>query len=171
MASPPSRDGLQHHCVGFLGSPSVMFQLMVLEPGTSPMRPLCCPQNCCDTAARTICQSCSSTELAASHGTLAHLHFRGSLGKYLSPPMYRDNVFLTVHQLSMLASQQPLPSLCSYSSQRQGGSEQGSVSTGGARAVCDAQSPSLHHSPQHGYSEMDFKVSELAEQSHFTVLV
>lgn len=28
--------GLQHHCPGFLGSPSVAFLLMFLEPGTSP---------------------------------------------------------------------------------------------------------------------------------------
>lgn len=121
------------------------------------MRPLCCPLTCCDTAARMICQSCSSMERPASHGRLAHLHFRGSLGRYFYPPMYGDNMFLIVYQLSTLASQQHIPSLCSYSSQRKVGFEQEPVPKGRARGVCDARSPPPQPSPQHSYSEMDFK--------------
>lgn len=73
--------------------------------------------------------------------------------------MYGDNVFLIVYQLSTLASQQHL------SSQRKVGCGQGSVPTGGARGVCDAQSPSLQPSPQHSDSEMDFKACVRAGMS------
>lgn len=36
VAFSAPRGGLQHHCLGFLGSPAVTFQLVFLEPGTSP---------------------------------------------------------------------------------------------------------------------------------------
>lgn len=48
----------------------------------------------------------------------------------MSPP---HCVFISVCHLSPLASQQHLPSLCSYSSQRKAGCEQGSVSGGRGR--------------------------------------
>lgn len=92
-----------------------------------------------------VCQSCSSTELPASRGRLAHLHFRGSLGRYLCPSVYRDNVFLIVYQLRTLASQQHLPSLCSYSSQGKVGCEQESVPVGGGRG--SVMHEALPHTP------------------------
>lgn len=120
------------------------------------MRPLCCAHSSYDTAARTVCQSCFSTELPASYGGLAHLHFRQSLGRYLCPLHVLRHCVFGSDQLSTLASQQHFPSPCSYSSQKVDCEEE-SVPVGAGRGVCDAQSPSPYPSPQHNYSELNFK--------------